>query len=257
MKRTIITTCGTSLLSSSCWEYRNLNEKHLSHLEDEYRLMHEMECNSLLKEACDCETDISEDFDCESWRNLHCLKDLPAELASLRAIQECFETERLLGENNKVNPLGENDQVLLLHSDDKEGKYCAEMLCKVLTCKNLLNGVEIKTKEIEKLDPCEKEGFGKALDVIWKGMINRSADQNTRYFLNLTGGYKGTSILFGALAYHISRINIFYLHEKTAYKEILLMGFDMRKEPKDRFYTDVFTIEHKKFNLPPGNPSKL
>ena len=221
MKRIILTTCGTSLFQTSCWEYKNLNDKHPSQMGDKAeREKHEKLCETYLRLAKDGKEDISSSFDRTPWDNLKYLRDLPAELASLRVIRYYFEKH---GE-----PLGNGDKVILLHSDNEDGKYCAEMIYNVLVTKNLLPGVNIDKWEVNGLDPTDFETFGHALQDIWQGSIQRfPRDKDTQYIFNLTGGYKGIAIILGAFA-ELKGLDtrIFYLYEKTNYETISIMYFD-------------------------------
>jgi len=238
MSRTIITTCGTSLLQSSCWSYNGLNEKQLS--EDELdRREHEEKCESTLMEAMDNkkESEVSKSF---SWLDTDYLRDLPAELASLRAIQIYFE------ENEK--PIGEGDKVILLHSDNKKGRFCAEILCTVLNNKdiNLLPGVITKKKEVTGLDPQDRIMFGKALMRVWKKIILKPDNELRNYIFNLTGGYKAVGILLGGIAYHIAKVPIFYLHEETGYDDITFMCFNKKGDMEKWFYASNFNITKRR-----------
>ncbi len=256
MSRTIITTCGTSLFQSSCWSYNSLNEKQL--LEDELdRREHEKKCESTLMEAMDNkkESEVSASFDhTVSWNDPEYLRELPAELASLRAIQIYFDSKEI----NK--PLGKGDKVILLHSDNKKAKFCAEILCTVLNNKdfNLLPEVKIDKWQVMGLDPQDFSEFVNALKSIWKQIIEKPLKDDTKYIFNLTGGYKGVSILLGGIAYYLSKVDIFYLHENTVFEEIAIMGFNKSEEKENRFYTGSFNFKKRKFmSSPPGGYSPL
>jgi putative CRISPR-associated protein (TIGR02619 family) len=233
MPRTIITTCGTSLFKSCCWRYGDLCDNSLSEMKDELEKMaYELVCNSKLKQAFADKKELHQDFEHFAWKENY-LRDLPAELASLRAIQLCLEdieSEQYQGEINKLTtstshprlrklesepPLGEDDKVILLHSDNEEGRYCAMILSKILKGNDLLQGVQICDNwEVKGLDPSDIFQFGKALKNIWKEMLLKF-DGCNEFIFNLTGGYKALSILFGAAAYHFSKVRVFYLHENT------------------------------------------
>lgn len=224
MKRIIITTCGTSLLQSSCWDIELIKDKHFSEMKDEAeREKHELNCKTALRAARDAGVNISEKFNRLSWDTINYLRDLPAELASLRAIQMYFE------ETNKEK-LGSDDKIVLLHSNNKDGKFCVGQMCNTLLNKNLdlLHGVDIKSWSVKGLDPLDSSGFGEALNSIWNKSIQcfpRAKD--TQYIFNLTGGYKGISILLSAFAYAKGLdTKIFYLYEETEYKNISIIDFD-------------------------------
>ena len=118
MSRTIITTCGTSLFQSSCWKYGGLNKKQPSKMDEMDRRNYEIKCRGFLKQAMEDNDDISTGFDRFSWDNIDYLRDLPAELASVRAIQIHF---------SKLTSLDKGDKIVLLHSSNEEGKYCYEI----------------------------------------------------------------------------------------------------------------------------------
>lgn len=244
MTRIILTTCGTSFFQTSCWEYKGLNAKYPSQTEDkETREEHEKLCEAYLGLARDEGEDISSYFDRVPWDELSYLRDLPAELASLRAIQVYFENRE------DEEPLGKGDKVILLHSDNEDGKYCAEMICKVLTDKkfNLLPEVEIDSWEVVGLDPADSDEFMGALSNIWVRCVRQfPEDGGTRYIFNLTGGYKGIAILLGAFAYLKGLdTSIFYLYEETNYEQISIMGFN-KSEKEKRFCAGYFNIGDKK-----------
>lgn len=264
MKRIILTTCGTSLFESSCWkidvsEGKKLNSKSLSQMEtDSKRRKYEVTCKTILTEILKEGKEINpKDFDDSSWNKLKYLRDLPAELASLRAIQVYFA-----GENHE--PLGENDKVILLHSNNEEGMFCANTIEDVLTNTgdyNLLPGVEIDKWEVEGLDPTDFEGFGISLKDIWSKCIGRfEYEDGTEYIFNLTGGYKGVTIILGAFAYMMgTNLQIFYIYKETNYESVSIMGFDNTKsDKKERFCADVFKVDdqsHRQKDPSLGDPS--
>lgn len=225
MKRIILTTCGTSLLQTSCWDLdgcdgKKLNAKSLSDLDDDNKKEYELTCRNVLTANINLPENISASFDRSSWDDLGYLSDLPAELASLRAIQECYKS--------REEHLGNGDKVILLHSDNKDGKYCEKVIYNVLNDNDLLNGVEIDECEVKGLDPTDCEKFGDALSNIWhKSFQQFKDDDDIQYIFNLTGGYKGIAITLGAFAYFKGLdTHIFYLYEETGYKQISIMYFD-------------------------------
>jgi putative CRISPR-associated protein (TIGR02619 family) len=221
MSRIIITTCGTSLFKSCCWKYYGLCNDSLSEMKDKQdRMQYELVCNSKLKEALEEDYDLSKEFEPFSWENPAYMRDLPAELASLSAI-------KIYLDNNQKGPLGNGDKVILLHSDNKEGSFCANVIYNVLKENNLLPGVVIEKWPIIGLDPSDAERFGSALLEIWQKSINKfEKNENDEYIFNLTGGYKGVAILLGAFAYINKCAKIFYLYEETNYEKITIMFFD-------------------------------
>lgn len=251
MKRVILTTCGTSLLKSSCWNFELIKDKHFSEIKDEVeREKHELNCKFVLTAAIDAGVNISEKFNRFSWDNRKYLRDLPAELASLRAIQMYFE-------GPKMEELGSDDKIILLYSDNKDGKFCAERLHEILNNYKLIPEVEIELWEIKGLDPKNPKGFGNALINIWKKcLVEFPIQTTTKYVFNLTAGYKGTATLLGGFSYSIGKtVNIFYLHEETAYNYISIIGFDVTKSSfEDRFQAGYFDIEKKEYFKSPEGP---
>lgn len=247
MPRTIITTCGTSLFKSCCWRYEGLCKDSISEMKDETeRMGYESVCNIKLKQALNDDFDLAKEFDPSAWEDLY-LRDLPAELASLRVIQRYFE---------KIDrPLGRGDRVILLHSDTEEGFFCSKNIYYTILNNNLLNGANIVQWRIEGLNLHNSDNFGYALQSIWQDMIELHADNENEYFLNLTGGYKGVTILLGGFAYFRSKVNIFYLHEDLKSEEISIFGFDKAKNKKDRFYfISVYNV--KKDQIIVGNEKR-
>ena len=260
MRRIILTTCGTSLFRTSCWKLetmdrmdrkKKLNEEHISKMDRAERGEYELVCRNILETARKKGEDISSSFDTVSWENMTCLRYLPAELASLRAIQVYFKSRK--------EPLGEGDKVILLHSDNDEGSYCAETIHKVLKKFDLLSGVEIDTWEVKGLDPRDFGEFGSALENIWSECIQRfPQEDSTEYIFNLTGGYKGTAILLGAFAYLRGLdTRIFYLHGETNYEQISIMGFDKSKCKEERFCAGYFDIRNRKSKPIFGTPNSF
>jgi len=251
MKRIIITTCGTSLLKSSCWDIGPIKDKHFSQMKDEdEKQKHEFNCRTVLNAARESGVNISEKFNRFSWDNRKYLRDLPAELASLRAIQMYFE-------GPKMEKLGSDDKIILLYSDNKDGKSCAELLHEIMIENKLIPEVEIELWKITDLEPKNPKGFGNALKNIWNRCLLEFPIQNTtKYVFNLTAGYKGTAVMLGGFSYYIGRMaNIFYLHEETAYNYISIIGFDVTKSSfEERFQAGYFDIEKKEYFKSPEGP---
>ncbi len=227
MSRIILTTCGTSLFTSNCWKENNLSKQPAllqadidsrPELERKYRMY-----TSGHKENDSSGKSLVGQFDDNVWKVPLQIAKLPAELASLKAIQKVYE---------KHSALGSGDEIVLLHSDNEEGKYCADVVRLVLEDKkfNLIPDVTITPNKIEGLDPSDHQGFVAALDDIWKQRLEQfiELDSATKLIFNLTGGYKGTAILLGAIAYKFHQdvdIKVFYYHEKAAYEDITVMTF--------------------------------
>jgi len=251
MTRTILTTCGTSLLQSSCWEYKGLNEASFSTMSAIDKKEHELKCMDVHEDAKHDKPDLYDRFDPKFWEDIKYLRYLPAELASLRAIQICFENDE------KSYPLEKGDEIKLLHSTNDYGIYCAEMLLKVIKMKELLPDVDVKLLPVEGLDPSNAGELGKALRNIWGKCVeiwegDNNEKDNKKYIFNLTGGYKNVATLFGGAAYFIGNVQIFYLHEDTNFNEISIMGFNKDAEFKKRLCTGSFDIIKRKFDQTPG-----
>ncbi|MBT9167882.1 MAG: hypothetical protein DDT22_00673 [candidate division WS2 bacterium] len=230
MARVILTTCGTSLYNSSCWSWGKLNEKPISGTSDRIELRkRQIECERAIISAKNQDSTgvgFTNTFDMTSWNTLSRLRDLPAELASLKAIKMYLE-------NPAINqPLTSEDKIILLHSEnsnkDIDGRFCADMLKEVITKKNLLSPVapaNIETKVIENLDPANRDKFSNALNEVWHYARTLQSEGNS-IILNLTGGYKALAILLGAFGRQFQGIPMFYLHEEAGYDQIFMMKFE-------------------------------
>jgi len=133
---------------------------------------------------------------------------LSAELASLRV----FKT------NKKLN---ENDVIVLLATDTLDGKFCADVIKKVLDPPNWCN-IEgpfiikgFKTDAIQNKNIAEdfvNAGLNNLKDEVER--ILRSNTFDTRYF-NITGGFKGI-IPFATILAFEKRISLMYLYETSS-----------------------------------------
>jgi len=225
MPRVIITTCGTSLLTSNCWIGKSDTSSILSpDLKNDPAKRAELE-KSYTEYTQDFlrntnHEKLADKFDINVWRNTNDILKLPAELASLRAMQ-LFLT-------HKEITLTDNDSLILLCSDTEEGKFCAEVLWYVLKKHTLLAPICIpKPRTIPKLDPARPNDFQQAVSELWSNPPIEINDENNKYYFNITGGYKVTGALLTGFAYFLGfpRAYLFYLNE-ASYKEILVMGFD-------------------------------
>ena len=230
MSRIIITTCGTSLYTSSCWERLNNPPLSTISLEDKEKVRKKQsKCEGAIMEAQredpEGET-FAKTFDKVSWDNLDRLRDLPAELASLRVIQTFCK--------NKIKkPLGVKDRLLLLHADNANAIFCAKVLYKVLKGFELFGEVDTADSlwKVPELDPKDTEKFVKSIEKFWPELIKVMPWQNegigVKYYLNLTGGYKSTVMLLACFAYlkGTADTHIFYLNEESG-KDVLILGFD-------------------------------
>lgn len=243
MGRILLTTCGVSLLQSSCWHYENLNHKCPK---DEIELLnYQLYCKKILGTAMDYGDDI--DFDDRYWKNLAYLRYMPAELASLRAIQKYFEITE--------SPIGMDDKILLLYSSEKEGKFCGEIILKVLKNKKLFpKEVKINKWPIDGLNYQDLKKYEIALKKIWKESIEKTDNENIDFIFNLTGGYKGVVIMLGIVAYFQSNsienklIDIFYLHEDSKLDKDNVQISKMRFDRGRTVVEDIFTLATENLN---------
>lgn len=222
MGRTIVTTCGTSLLSSGCWSLAGIES--LVGLKDDDRIV----CEGInkgviveqMKNNLSGET-MAQAFKKSDWETLTCLQNLPAELASLRVYVE------VLKQTSSIT-LGSGDKIVLLYSTNEEGKYCAKVLEIVL--KQLFSEVIISCDPIEHLDPVDFNKFGDALTTIWGNYgktINTEHNAANRIIFNLTGGYKAIVMVLAALcaANPAIPVSIIYLHESAPPNNLFVMNF--------------------------------
>ena len=225
MPRVIITTCGTSLLTSNCWrgmsdtssilspDLKNDPEKR-AELEKKYTAYTQNFLRNTNHKG------LADQFDINVWENTDDILKLPAELASLRAMQ-------LFLTRNKIT-FTNNDRLILLCSDTEEGKFCAEVLRYVLDNHRLLEPICIPEPIIvPNLDPARPNDFQKAVSKLWSEPPIGINNEDNKYYFNITGGYKVMGALLTGFAYFLSfpRAYLFYLNE-ASYKEILVMGFD-------------------------------
>jgi len=225
MPRVIITTCGTSLLTSNCWRGMSDTSSILSpDLKDDPEKRAELEIRytaytqNFLRNTNPGE--LACQFDINVWENTNHILKLPAELASLRAMQ-------LFLKRNKIR-LTNNDSLILLCSDTEEGKFCAEVLRYVLDKHRLLGPIRIPEPIIvPNLDPARPNDFQQAVSQLWSNPPIGINNEDNKYYFNITGGYKVMGALLTGFAYFLGsrRAYLFYLNE-ASYKEILVMGFD-------------------------------
>lgn len=230
MQRIIYTTCGTSLLKSNCWEGISKKKALIECKPFENRIDHEREYTKFINEHGFSKKNpdaLANLFDLNVWKDPSQITRLPAELASLKTIKMFFD------DNKPPGPLGGGDKLILLHAENEEAIFCAEVIHKVLKDKRLFEDVQIDLIPINELDPKYPEKFGKALIRFWEKLHSDMPFQEEpkiKYFLNLTGGYKATVILLGCFAYvkGASDTRIFYLNEESG-REVLVIGFDPSK----------------------------
>lgn len=228
-QKIIFTTCGKSLLTnSSCWAIagiRRLSQAKDATDRDEARALNEAIIKNYvptdktkLNEAADS---LAGMFIDACWRNDD-LVDLPAELASLRALEK------------KVDPSGNNtvEKIVLIHSADGEGAFCAKVIGKILErMKNLTpalfvnKAINIESLDIPLLDPMRPSQFNSGLKGIWSlclGEVLKKEALEKEIIFNLTGGYKAMSITLAGLAATRQDlpITIAYLHETATLEGI-------------------------------------
>lgn len=226
MGRVIITTCGTSLLESSCWLEKDKNGKIITpplissasdRIERERRKSEWR--NWIIAQTNNYQNGymLIQNFNKDCWNNLNMLIDLPAELASLRAIMLYFGTGN--------NCLKKDDKVFLLHSDDAEAKFCAETISEIIKTQLSLP-IKPEPLEINNLDPKNSDDFTGALREM-KDKVNQIANNDfNNLFLNLTGGYKALAIELAAFAQEKQTPTIFYLFEETNYDQIYVQNYN-------------------------------
>lgn len=224
---TIITTCGTSLLESSCWEVEVANLTRLSKIkindkskQIEMRGQWKNWITGLLLNSDPSK--LASMFDMKTWEKPALLIDLPAELASLKALQEYHKKEEHLIE-----------RLVFIHGDSDEGLQAYQVLREVIVANKLfidLPPEKIEDWSIKGLDPKNSELFGEALQQIWTKLASevQNAPNDDEFIFNLTGGYKALSIVLAGYAYidrGYPRIKTAYLYEDVESGEITFVGF--------------------------------
>ena len=221
-KRIILTTCGTSLLESSCWITNDNTLESISSMQNKTKWEREVMKGYWASWINgQNETNLVSTFNIDYWTNNN-LIDLPAELASLKAIKTFFKSKK--DSQGITHPLNQNDEIILLHSDNTEGLFCGKVIEKLIKDYKLLQPVNVIRQVIVNLDPSNKENFLEALKAVIT-YVKSLIPQNSNLILNLTAGYKGTAILLGGLAGKNNNIKIFYLHEEAGYDQIFDMEF--------------------------------
>lgn len=210
MKKVILITVGTTTLSAGCWEWPGVgalgdfrddpvgkSKQQWKNFDCIFPLVKQKAIPEGFKFIESCWTD-----------NEPKLPDLPAELATLWVLREALRKKK------EPEEIGEGDRILLLCSPNLEGQFCGKVLTPLLV--NFFPGADISLETIEKLDPQRSEDLGVALKTIWKS-YDRYKDDADKVFFNLTGGYKATSIVLGAMlvARKLEPVTICYLHESA------------------------------------------
>jgi putative CRISPR-associated protein (TIGR02619 family) len=218
MKRIILTTCGTSLLTSNCWNGISGNSAVVA-LQGEEKYEHE----GLYQRFAETnKKELVNLFDRGCWDDTSQIAKLPAELASLRTIKKFCD-------RHNIN-LSENDRLILMYADNEDAIFCTEIIFAVLNKYRLFGNIQIEKRKIDGLDPMDSREFESALETLWnklRDMMPFSEENDAHYYLNLTGGYKALVMLFSCFGYvkGIADTHIFYLNERAG-ENILVMGFD-------------------------------
>lgn len=191
-------------------------------------------------------------FDMKAWSNRALLVDLPAELASLKAL---YEYQEKAG--------GKVDRLVFLHSDRGESLQAYQVLREIIVGENLFPDTPVDRIEdwpIRGLDPANAAQFGEALQQIWTKLVAdvNSAGNNDEFIFNLTGGYKALSVVLGGYAYidrGYPRIKVAYLYEGVDSGEITFVGFSHEGSLNDRLKVTYVDADQKPHDvLPPVLP---
>lgn len=233
MGHTIITTCGTSLQTSSAWldpqcqscpslaQITDPEERHLMS-----GIYAAFTAGFTTPEA------LAAQFDRQCWDDIGRIGKLSAELASLRALAHYY--------GNAVQPpqpLGQGDMVLFLYSDNDEGRFCARCIENILQNNALLPGVELIFQEIGGLDPISPADFQRALKTMWTFCLDQAGGlAGDRLIFNLTGGYKAMGLVLAALSSIVPVTpppSIIYLHETAGPEQLLIYSYDKNNQMSD------------------------
>ena len=191
-------------------------------------------------------------FDIKVWNNRALLVDLPAELASLKALHEYQKKAGC-----KVGRL------VFLHSDRGEALQAYQVLREIIVGEHLFPDTPLEKIEgwpIRGLDPGKAAQFGKALQQIWGKLAADAnhAGNDDEFIFNITGGYKALSVVLAGYAYidrGYPRIRIAYLYEGVASGEITFVGFSPEGSLNDRLKVTYVDVDHKPHDvLPPVLP---
>lgn len=228
MIRIIFTTCGTSVLSSACWKLeKNVNLKTLcgtKGAELRSRLAWNEAQILAFKTKHQSAQQLADTVDTNllNEENIGRIRDLPAEVASLMALNYLLEHRK------KSNPLQATDRIILLHSEDPLGRYCAEVVKYILDTYLQDN----KVAKLEAIGDINPDRFGTSMEALSDrclGIIHEcdNSDDNCQFIFNLTGGYKAMGITMSALgtALFNYETKVYYLHETTDYRNISVGSF--------------------------------
>lgn len=223
----IIVTIGTSLLSSACWEFDPIISYCQADTEPDKRSV-ESNNRRILEDKT--ERELIDSFKEYIWMSKNPLRDLPAEMATL-----CLLVNALNEDTDEKKRLQQYDEIYLLHSGNDDGNKCARIQQALL--KKLLPGVVIERESIPELDPAEKNQLHKGLQKIWDFCTAKISGDHLKLYLNLTGGYKVTSMLCSILAsWCRADLTIVYGHESADFaKESLFTLSFIYGETVDSF----------------------
>ena len=236
MGRIILTTCGTSLYASCSWtlncinvsneEFKRLSEYDLTDRSQrkEFR-RRQRELEGVIEDLESSWKELADSFDKTAWMKDR-LRDLPAELASLRVIQHyCEKIDR---------PLNVEDKLVLCYADNARASFCVNVLERAI--KNVLieqNHLKLQLDESIKvigLNPLgDPSSYIKSFEWIWEKIASDyGPEEGISYYFNLTGGYKPLVMVLACFAY-IKALNkdttIFSLNEESG-DDILVITFE-------------------------------
>ncbi|MBM4289675.1 MAG: hypothetical protein FJ135_16305 [Deltaproteobacteria bacterium] len=173
--------------------------------------------------------DLANNFAKACWNDINLIGKLSAELASLRALEHYYETEL-----NPPQPLGQGDQAIFIHSNNEQGRFCANCIRVIFEKFELMPDVTLQFEEISDLDPQFPMEFQGALQTLWSFCLGISEEMpvNDRLIFNLTGGYKVMGLVLASLSTIAPvRPSIIYLHETTAAEQLHIYCYDDRARP--------------------------
>ena len=259
MALTIITTCGTSLLQSSCWREAPERLKSIALTPEGERDDMRVRWKNWITGTMESAPEFAERFDKAAWDKVGRLIDLPAELASLRALQLHFD-------KNKQRV----DRIVLLHSTDRDAQFAYQVIRDVFgkeydvgSAKTKLFGdTRIDEFPCKDLNPQKAENFGRALTQIWKWVSEEKekANNDDCLILNVTGGFKAMAVVLGGYGYcrgpSLPRVHIVYLYEETSYNQLAFLSFLHDAPEAESIVTGYVDLQsdHQVIKTPMGSP---
>jgi putative CRISPR-associated protein (TIGR02619 family) len=196
MARTIITTCGTSLYTSSSWkDPDSFGGTALNRIKDRSdRHLYEGMYEAFVRRFEGRPTELAQQFEKRCWEEIDLLDKMPAELASLRSLACYFE---------KMNAsLRDEDELIFYYSHDQDGQFCTNCIRQIIERFELVGSAQCIFESIEGLTPDNATDFGTALQALWSKCHERVHSKAGAHniILNLTGGYKAMGIVLSALS---------------------------------------------------------